>query len=209
MRATWAQMDVEPGYWVKRSAHTKQRKTHKVPLSPPALALLSKLREARKDHKNPYVFPGQDQGDSLKAINTVWYEVRALATLAIWKAGAGAQVVADLEKRLPDTRLNEATPRFIADCRAEAELRDITLPVGMMDTRPYDLRHTLASVGASGGLSLPIIGRLLGHTQARTTQRYAHLYDDPLKEAATKIGTVIDNAGKAGAEIVTLNTRRS
>jgi site-specific recombinase XerD len=72
------------------------------------------------------------------------------------------------------------------------------------DARLYDLRHTFASVGAGGGLSLPIIGRLLGHTQVRTTQRYAHLADDPLREAAAKITTVIANAGKAGAEVIVL-----
>jgi integrase len=68
--------------------------------------------------------------------------------------------------------------------------------------RLYDLRHTFASVGAGGGLSLPIIGRLLGHTQARTTQRYAHLADDPLREAAEKITTIITGAGKPGATVV-------
>jgi integrase len=51
-------------------------------------------------------------------------------------------------------------------------------------------------------LSLPIIGRLLGHTQPRTTQRYAHLADDPLREAAEKITTVITGAGKPGAKVV-------
>jgi integrase len=64
--------------------------------------------------------------------------------------------------------------------------------------RIYDLRHTYASVGAGGGLSLPLIGRLLGHTQARTTQRYAHLADDPLREATDKIGKVITGAGQGG-----------
>jgi integrase len=72
------------------------------------------------------------------------------------------------------------------------------------DARIYDLRHTFATVGIGGGLSLPIIGKLLGHTQARTTQRYAHLADDPLREAAEKIGAVIAGAGKAGAEVVAL-----
>jgi integrase len=76
------------------------------------------------------------------------------------------------------------------------------------DARLYDLRHTFASVGAGGGLSLPIIGRLLGHTQARTTQRYAHLADDPLREAAEKITAVITGKGK-GAAIVPLRDRRS
>jgi integrase len=46
---------------------------------------------------------------------------------------------------------------------------------GLEDVRLHDLRHSFASVAASGGLSLPMIGRLLGHTQAATTERYAHL----------------------------------
>jgi integrase len=68
--------------------------------------------------------------------------------------------------------------------------------------RLYDLRHSFASIGAGGGLSLPIIGRLLGHTNPKTTARYAHLSDDPLKEAAERIGAVIANAGNAGAVVV-------
>jgi integrase len=72
------------------------------------------------------------------------------------------------------------------------------------DAYVYTLRHSFETVGAGGGLSLPIIGRLLGHTQQRTTQRYAHLADDPLKEAADRIGAVIAGAGKAGANVVTI-----
>jgi integrase len=64
--------------------------------------------------------------------------------------------------------------------------------------RIYDLRHTFAATGAGGGLSLLLIGRLLGHTQHRTTQRYAHLADDPLREAADKIASAITKAGKGG-----------
>jgi integrase len=71
--------------------------------------------------------------------------------------------------------------------------------------RLYDLRHTFASVGAGGGLSLPIIGKLLGHSQSRTTQRYAHLADDPVREAAEKITKVITGAGKSGAPVVPLH----
>ena len=63
----------------------------------------------------------------------------------------------------------------LGEVRAIAEQRKIKLPAGLSDARPYDLRHSFASVGAGGGLSLQIIGRLLGHTQARTTMRYAHL----------------------------------
>jgi integrase len=57
--------------------------------------------------------------------------------------------------------------------------------------RLHDLRHTYASFGASGGLGLPIIGKLLGHTQASTTQRYAHLDADPLRRASEAIGSRI------------------
>jgi integrase len=54
--------------------------------------------------------------------------------------------------------------------------------------RIHDLRHTHASVGAGAGLGLPIIGKLLGHTQASTTARYAHLDADPLRRASEHIG---------------------
>lgn len=57
---------------------------------------------------------------------------------------------------------------------------------GIPDCRIHDLRHTFASHLVSSGVSLPIVGRLLGHRDAQTTQRYAHLADDPLREAANK-----------------------
>ena len=74
---------------------------------------------------------------------------------------------------------------------------------GLEDVRLHDLRHSFASVGAGAGLSLPIIGKLLGHTQAATTQRYAHLAADPLNQAADTISNEIAAAmnGKPKGEV--------
>lgn len=82
----------------------------------------------------------------------------------------------------------------------------IRAKAGLEGVRLHDLRHSFASVGAAGGLSLPMIGALLGHTQAATTQRYAHLAADPLKQAADMIGERIRAAtnGKSG-DVVELN----
>jgi integrase len=60
--------------------------------------------------------------------------------------------------------------------------------------RLHDLRHSFASVGAANGLSLPIIGKLLGHTQPATTARYAHLAASPLHVAADSIADTIMRA---------------
>ncbi len=77
------------------------------------------------------------------------------------------------------------TPKVWQDIRKKASLEDVRL---------HDLRHTFASIAASGGLSLPIIGALLGHTQSSTTARYAHLADRPLRWAAEEVGSKIDQA---------------
>jgi integrase len=67
---------------------------------------------------------------------------------------------------------------------------------GIKGLRVHDLRHSFASQLASAGHSLNLIGALLGHTQAATTHRYAHLFDDPLRKATEQVGAVVMNAGK-------------
>ena len=62
---------------------------------------------------------------------------------------------------------------------------------GLKDARIHDIRHTFASVAVSNGMSLPIIGKLLGHTQVQTTARYAHLARAPQIEAANDITSLI------------------
>jgi integrase len=196
MRATWAEFaDADSGVWVKPSAHTKQKKLHRAPLSPAATKFIEQIR-AKKPEGVDFVFPGQKKGTPLKQIRTAWDAITDRASVSLWEQSKDekvAKLVADLG--------DGAT---VQTCRAEAARRKIALPVALTDARAYDLRHTFASIGAGGGLSLQIIGRLLGHTQARTTQRYAHLADDPLKEAAAKIGAVIAGAGKDAGNVAPL-----
>lgn len=74
---------------------------------------------------------------------------------------------------------------------------------GLTDVRPHDLRHAFASVAVTGGASLPIIGALLGHAEAKTMQRYAHLANDPLRLAADTV------AGQIAAAMLVKLTKGS
>jgi len=98
--------------------------------------------------------------------------------------------------RVGDGPMVEIKTAWGALCRA-AELRGVRTP---------DLRHTYASVLASAGLSLPVIGALLGHTQPGTTARYAHLFDDPLRAATERVAAII--TGGEAAEVVAIERRQ-
>jgi integrase len=76
----------------------------------------------------------------------------------------------------------------------EKPWRTIRKAAGLNDVRLHDLRHAFASVAASAGMGLPIIGKMLGHTQAATTHRYAHLASDPVKAAAETVAGKIADA---------------
>ena len=71
--------------------------------------------------------------------------------------------------------------RFWISVQKEAKLPDV---------RIHDLRHTFASLLVSGGASLEMIGKLLGHTQMQTTQRYAHLMDSPLRAGVDAVAHI-------------------
>ncbi|ARJ65049.1 hypothetical protein WV31_04915 [Magnetospirillum sp. ME-1] len=82
----------------------------------------------------------------------------------------------------------------------------IRIKAKLPGVRLHDLRHSFASIGASAGDSLLLIGALLGHRDAKTTQRYAHLGNDPVKAAADRIGNAIAAAmsGKPSAEVTNI-----
>ncbi|SUS06245.1 Site-specific recombinase XerD [uncultured Defluviicoccus sp.] len=76
--------------------------------------------------------------------------------------------------------------------------RRIRTAAGIPDVRLHDLRHSFASVAVGLGEGLPMIGKLLGHTQTQTTARYAHLAADPVKAATERVGAAL--AGMMGGQ---------
>jgi integrase len=66
---------------------------------------------------------------------------------------------------------------------------------GITGLRIHDVRHSFASFLVSGGASLELIGALLGHSSPTTTARYAHLFQDPQRAAADKVGAIVSEAG--------------
>ena len=85
----------------------------------------------------------------------------------------------------------------------------VTKRANLEGLRIHDIRHSFASFGAGGGMGLPIVGKLLGHANATTTARYAHLDADPLRRASGRIGSTIaaamgDGAVPGSAKIIRL-----
>jgi integrase len=150
--ARWEQFDLVVGVWTKPSAHTKQKREHRVPLSAPALQLLVEIRSSSK---SGWLFPSHISDGPLTDIKKSWASI----------------------------------------CKA----------AGISGVRLHDLRHTYASVLASAGMSLPVIGALLGHTQPNTTARYAHLFDDPLRAATERAAAIV--TGKSTAEIIEISRK--
>lgn len=133
LTATWSDIDLDRGVWIKPSHHTKQKRTEHLPLSGAAWDLLRRMKETTGED-SIYLYPGRNPAKPLSDLKRFWRSIMSMS--------------------------------------------------GVVDYRIHDNRHTHASQLVSSGMSLAIVGRLLGHTNPITTQRYAHLADDPLREAA-------------------------
>lgn len=121
--------------------------------------------------------------DSKTGRKTILLSVPAVDILKVWPKFAGSPYVFPGEGRgwrKGQHRVN------LTDAWAWIRIR-----ARIPDVRIHDLRHSFASVAVSSGQTLPIIGALLGHSQAATTQRYAHLMDDPLRAASNATGATI------------------
>ena len=122
--------------------------------------------------------------------------------------GAAVAVLKDLERlalaeaRLIDPAARKPMSHYVfptADVRKpkpdiRRPWRLIQQAADLPGVRLHDLRHSFASVGAGSGLGLPIIGKLLGHGDVKTTAKYAHLDANPLRRANDVIGKAIASA---------------
>jgi integrase len=101
----------------------------------------------------------------------------------------------------------EGRPRVSLDAPWQA----LTRAAGLEGVRIHDLRHTHASIGVVASLGLPIVGKLLGHSHAATTQRYAHLAGDgdPIRRAVETIGAVLDGAmNRSSGKVIKITGNR-
>jgi integrase len=82
--------------------------------------------------------------------------------------------------------------------------RRVCQAAGITGLRIHDLRHSYASILASSGVGLHAIGALLGHTQPQTTHRYAHLFDDHLRQATERVGEMVGPTRKLKAKVTSI-----
>lgn len=177
--------------------HTPKAAGNPIPANPYALALLRFL-----------MLSGWREGEArlLK-----WDEInleRGFATLGDTKTGRSVrQLGAPAVELLAELPRLQGCPYVFPGATAAKPIVNITRlwesvrhAAGLDDLRIHDLRHAFASVAASGGLSLPLVGALLGHRNASTTQRYAHLGADPAKIAADRVANDVNAMLRATAK---------
>jgi integrase len=181
MTLKWSHMDFKARCLRLPDSKTGARVVH---LGAPALDVFSRL-ERLPD--NPWVICGSKRGARRTDLQPPWQRFRKRATVRLWARIQGS-AAADLVHRLERELGREAT---YEECLAAAKKQDLDLPTGLVDVRIHDLRHSFASGAVALGESLPMIGKLLGHTQVQTTARYAHLAADPIKAAAGRVSSHI------------------
>ena len=176
----------------KHAAKIESRRTKLDPFAAAAIRLLiltgARLREILDarwqdvDTERGAIF----LADSKTGKKTIYLSAAAKAVLADMPRVAGnPHLIAGAKDGEPRSDLNRPW-------------RAIRVAAKLSGVRIHDLRHSFASFGAGASLGLPIIGKLLGHSQAATTHRYAHLDADPLRRAVNTIGATIDAAMTRG-----------
>jgi integrase len=162
-----------------RLPDTKAGRPHTLPLSAPAVEI---LRELPRMLGNPYVLAGESRGKPLVNVTRPWRRIRARVWLVTNPQEATklrAQAESEIRARKSDSKhgsdresVIEARVLALADRHSEEDA-----------IRIHDLRRTTGSWLAMAGASLPLIGKVLNHSNASTTQIYARLAEDAPRAA--------------------------
>lgn len=190
----WADVDLDGARL--RLDDTKAGRSHTLPLSTPALEILGDLPRMLG---NPYVFAGQRRGRPVGNIGAAWERVRARLWLAMHPAEAeGLVQQAEAEVAEAKTRNRHASDRAeVVQARVLSLANERAS--GPQGIHLHDLRRTAGSWLAMGGASLPLIGKVLNHTKASTTQVYARLAEEAPRAALEELAERMVAAGvKAG-----------
>ena len=129
-----------------------------------------------------------------------WAEVRGdCLVLAGGKTGPRKVPLNSQARRVLERQPRAGSPFVFPSPRDPSRPRGVNLPLwisvrreaGIEDVRLHDLRHTHASHAVMNGVPVPVVSRLLGHSNVRMTLRYAHLGDRDIEQAAERVGQVI------------------
>lgn len=177
---------------------TKAGRVHYVPLSEPALKLLSDIPRIEE---NPYILPGHKKGFHLVNIDKPWRRIRDRATVKLWMVSDNEQLQS-LIKKLSIQFDRAPTIKEIKDAAS------FELPSGMLELRLHDLRRTVGSWLAQAGNSLHLIGKVLNHSNQATTAVYARFGQDQVRQALDQHGErIMGVAGKKNsAEIIDIES---
>ncbi len=191
--ATWEQFNLKEGIWVKPSHATKQNREHRVPLAAPARALLAARRAKADAHLKELAREAAQAPASERKALEEWRKRVDTFVFPARESASGHRV--------------EVQKNWLAVCKAAGIVtKEGHSKKERHSARIHDLRHTAASLMASSGSSLPIIGQLLGHTQASTTHRYAHLFDTAQRGAVERLGAIIE--GGPSAEVIQMRGKK-
>lgn len=141
-------------------------------------ARMGEIATLRWEHVHP---PRLALPDSKTGPKTIYLNAPAMAVLDSLPAQASGYVFAT-----PD---DPGRPP-----RLDNHWRKLRKIAALPDVRMHDLRHSFASVAIMDGVSLSLIGKLLGHALPETTARYAHLADEAVMDAAERVCSSLASA---------------
>lgn len=186
MHAKWEWVHPEAGLLILPDSKTGKKVIH---LSASALEVLNNLERIKG---NPYIIAGGNKGEPLKSPKKAWTYIRKRTTVELLR---GDEDYGPLIRELEEA--NGKTPKYETLCEKALEKGIIDnmdqKPVGITDVRMHDLRHTYASICVNQGMTLQMVSKLLGHSSVKMSERYAHLAQDPVKQAASEAGDQIAN----------------